>query len=89
MGKISHSRRYSAQPQKAYDQQEMEDCYRQSSDKIQRYTATVEAALEGQGPSWTSLRSAMQHALKSEFPKKKGQQDHRDLGAAQGSPSNP
>ena len=31
LGKLYHSRRYSSQPRKAYDQQEMEDCYRQAS----------------------------------------------------------
>ena len=70
LGKLYHSRRYSSQPRKAYDQQDMEDCYRQASDKIERYTAHVEAALEDHEPSWTGLRSAMEKALQAEFPQR-------------------
>ena len=36
IGRIVHSRGYSAQPRKAYDQLAMEDCYRQVSEKITR-----------------------------------------------------
>ena len=63
IGRIVHGRRYSAQPRKAYDQLAMEDCYRQASEKITRYTAQVEADLEAQEPSWAGLRSVMEKAM--------------------------
>ena len=77
IGRIVHSRRYSAQPRKAYDQLAMEDCYRQASEKITRYTAQVDADLEAQEPSWAGLRSAMEKAMQAEFPRQKGTRPHR------------
>ncbi|CAE7374264.1 kptA [Symbiodinium microadriaticum] len=77
LGKLLCSRRYSAQPRKACDQLAMEDCYRQASDKIERYTAHVDAALEDQEPSRTGLRSAMEKAMQTEFPRQKGTRPHR------------
>ena len=77
IGRIVLSRRYSAQPRKAYDQLAMEDCYRQASEKITRYTAQVDADLEAQEPSWAGLRSAMEKAMQAEFPRQKGTRPHR------------
>ena len=65
------------QPRKAYDQLAMEDCYRQASGKITRYTAQVDADLEAQEPSWAGLRSAMEKAMQAEFPRQKGTRPHR------------
>ena len=77
IGRIVHSRRYSAQPRKAYDQLAMEDCYRQASEKITRYTAQVDADLKAQEPSWAGLLSAMEKAMQAEFPPQKGTRPHR------------
>ena len=78
-GKIRHSRRYSAKPTVGYDQQHMQDCYRQSSEKIQQYSSRVDAALEGQAPSWDGLRAAMVKSLVADFPKKKGTKPSREV----------
>ena len=55
----------------------MEDCYRQASEKITRYTAQVDADLKAQEPSWAGLRLAMEKAMQAEFPRQKGTRPHR------------
>ena len=69
IGGIAHSRRYSAQPVKNYDQSAMEYCYRMDPDSLSNYTRTVDLALEGAEPSWALLRQAMEQAMQREFPK--------------------
>ena len=79
-GRLIHSRRYSAQPRKAYDQLAMEDCYRQDSDKIASYTRQVDADLAEQEPSWSGLRFSMEKALQAEFPMQKSVCPRRNTG---------
>ena len=69
IGGIAHSRRYSAQPVKNYDQSAMEYCYRMDPDSLSNYTRAVDLALEGAEPSWALLRQAMEQAMQREFPK--------------------
>ena len=71
LGGLVHSRRYSAQPVKNYDQASMEDCYRMDHDSVNNYARMVDAALEGAEPSWELLRQTMEKAMQLEFPKKR------------------
>ena len=70
MGKVQHSRSYSAQASKPYDQQEMEDCYRNRSEKITEFGLRVDELIAHSEPSWASLRTAMETALTELFPRK-------------------
>ena len=67
---MQHSRSYSAQASKPYDQQEMEDCYRNRSEKITEYGLRVDELIAHSEPSWASLRTAMETALTALFPRK-------------------
>ena len=71
LGGLAHSRRYSAQPVKNYDQSAMEFCFRMDPDSLNSYARIVDDALEGAEPSWALLRQTMEQALQSEFPKKR------------------
>ena len=70
VGKVQHSRNYSAQASKPYDQQEMEDCYRNRSEKITEYGLRVDELIAHSEPSLVSLRTAMETALIELFPRK-------------------
>ena len=71
MGKLIHSRSYSAQPAEAYDQVAMENCYRMDSDRISNYARKVDTDLAEREPSWELLRTSMETAMQAEFPKQK------------------
>ena len=58
-----HSRSYSAQPVKTYDQASMEACYRMEHDKVNNYARMVDTDLEGAEPSWELLRQTMEKAM--------------------------
>ena len=73
LGGLAHSRRYSAQPVKNYDQSAMEFCFRMDPDSLNSYARMVDDALEGAEPSWAFLRQTMEKALQSEFPKKRSE----------------
>ena len=66
-----HSRSYSAQPVKTYDQASMEACYRMEHDSVNNYVRMVDTDLEGAEPSWELLRQTMEKAMQLEFPKKR------------------
>ena len=76
LGGLVHSRRYSAQPVKNYDQVAMEFCYRMDPDSLDSYTRMVDDALQGTEPSWALLRQTMEQALQSTFPKKRNEHRH-------------
>ena len=70
VGKVQHSRSYSAQASKPYDQQAMEDSYRNRSGTITEYGLRVDELIAHSEPSWASLRQAMETALTELFPRK-------------------
>ena len=72
-GKLIHSRSFSAQPKKAYDQVAMEDCYRIESESIANYARQVDDDfdLAEREPSWERLRTSMETAMQAEFPRQK------------------
>ena len=71
LGGLVHSRSYSAQPVKTYDQASMEACYRAEHDSVNNYARMVDTDLEGAEPSWELLRQTMEKAMQLEFPKKR------------------
>ena len=71
IGKIQHSRRYSAVQAKPYDQQSMESCYRQDGPGIAAFRQQVERRISQTNLSWESLTATMEQALKLNFPKRK------------------
>ena len=71
LGRLLHSRSYSAQPAKAYDQALMEDRYRTDPDSVANYARMVDDDLAGIEPSWELLRQSMEKAMQLEFPKKR------------------
>ena len=73
LGGLVHSRRYSAQSVKNYDQTAMEHCFRMDPDRLNNYARLVDDALEGVAPSWALLRQTMEKAMQSEFPKKRSE----------------
>ena len=70
VGKVQHSRSYSAQVSKPYDQQAMEDSYRNRSGAITAYGHRVDELIAHSDPSWDALRQAMETALIEFFPRK-------------------
>ena len=71
VGGLVHSRSYSAQPVKTYDQAHMEECYRAEHDSVNNYARIVDGDLEGAEPSWALLRHTMEKALQLEFPRQR------------------
>ena len=70
VGKVQHSRNFSAQVSKPYDQQAMEDSYRNRTGTITEYGLRVDELIAHSEPSWASLRQAMETALTELFPRK-------------------